>query len=150
MAYGSDTGYGPACGRCFKLTLLNTFLSDPPFHPRFKKSIVVKVTDMCPYMKDGWCGGTGSNPNPAGNYLNFDLASPSSPIPADFFPSDVSLYGYSDFGVWNGSYESVSCTQWAGFNDPAALGAVGSLADGFCCPADPTGSSGGTCPSFPE
>lgn len=30
----------------------------------------------------------------AGAYLNFDLAFPSSAIPADFFPSDENLYGY--------------------------------------------------------
>ena len=30
----------------------------------------------------------------AGAYLNFDLAFPSSAIPADFFPSDEDLYGY--------------------------------------------------------
>jgi len=30
----------------------------------------------------------------AGAYLNFDLAFPSSAIPADFFPSDAAVYGY--------------------------------------------------------
>jgi hypothetical protein len=30
----------------------------------------------------------------AGAYLNFDLVYPSSAIPDDFFPSNVSLYGY--------------------------------------------------------
>ncbi|KAH9910579.1 hypothetical protein B0H21DRAFT_775311 [Amylocystis lapponica] len=29
LAYGSSTAYGPGCGKCFKLTLLNTFLSEP-------------------------------------------------------------------------------------------------------------------------
>jgi len=29
-----------------------------------------------------------------GQYLNFDLAYPSSAIPDDFFPSDEKLYGY--------------------------------------------------------
>jgi hypothetical protein len=63
MAFGSSTGYGPACGRCFKLTLLNTFLSDPPFYPTATKSVVVKVTDLCPLSKTGWCNGTVSGPN---------------------------------------------------------------------------------------
>jgi len=61
------------------------------------------------------------------------------------------LYGYSDFGVWNISYESVSCaSHWSGFKDAAALGSVPSLADGACCPADPTGSANDTCPSFSD
>jgi hypothetical protein len=63
MAFGSSTGYGPACGRCFKLTLLNTFLSDPPFYPSITKSVVVKVTDLCPISKTGWCNATASGPN---------------------------------------------------------------------------------------
>jgi len=39
MAFGSSTSYGPACGRCFKLTLLNTFLSNPPFYPTVTKAL---------------------------------------------------------------------------------------------------------------
>lgn len=31
----------------------------------------------------------------AGAYLNFDLAFPSAAIPADFFPSDEAVYGYT-------------------------------------------------------
>jgi len=151
MAFGSSTAYGPSCGRCFKLTLLNTFLSDPPFYPTVTKSLVVKVTDLCPLSKTGWCNGTVNGPNAAGNYLNFDLAFPSSSIPSNFFPSNVSHYGYSDFGVWNISYQSVSCASyWSGSKDAAALGSVPSLGDGACCPADPTGSANDTCPSFSD
>jgi len=96
MAFGSSTSYGPACGRCFKLTLLNTFLSNPPFYPTVTKSVVIKITDLCPLSKTGWCNGTVDGPNSAGNYLNFDLAFPSSSIPSDFFPSNETLYGYTD------------------------------------------------------
>lgn len=40
--------------------------------------------------------GTGTGiPNRGGHQLNFDLAYPSPAIPDDFFPSDVSLYGYT-------------------------------------------------------
>jgi hypothetical protein len=63
MAFGSTTAFGPACGRCFKLTLLNTFLSHPPFYPTVTKSLVVKVTDLCPLSTTGWCNGTVSGPN---------------------------------------------------------------------------------------
>lgn len=105
----------------------------------------------------------------AGYDLNFDLVWPSSAIPDDFFPSNVSLYGtlafssislhsltsdvtgYTDFGVWNISYESVSCqSNWAGSKDAAALGSVTALGDGGCCPADPTGNANDTCPSFSD
>ncbi|KAI0268753.1 RlpA-like double-psi beta-barrel-protein domain-containing protein-containing protein [Gloeopeniophorella convolvens] len=151
MAFGSSTAYGPSCGRCFTLTLLNTFLSDPPFFPPATKSLVVKVTDLCPLSTTGWCNATASGPNSAGAFLNFDLAFPSSSIPDDFFPSNQSLYGYTDFGVWNISYQSVSCTShWPGSKNAAALGSVPSLESGACCPADPTGNPSDTCPSFSD
>jgi hypothetical protein len=63
MAFGSSTAYGPACGRCFKLTLLNTFLSDPPFYPTVTSSLVIKITDLCPHSEAGWCNATTSGPN---------------------------------------------------------------------------------------
>lgn len=110
MAYGSSTAFGPGCGRCFNLTLINAFLVDPPFYPNVTKSIVVKVTDLCP--KTGrWCSASKDSVNEfvhvsvhslwtnsklkrsAGHQLNFDLAWPSSSIPDDFFPSDPSVYG---------------------------------------------------------
>jgi hypothetical protein len=48
-----------------------------------------------------------------------------------------------DFGVWNISYQSVTCTSnWSGSKDAAALGSVPSLGDGGCCPANPTVSPG--------
>lgn len=44
-----------------------------------------------------------------------------------------------DFGVWNVSYASVSCTSnWAGASDQSALGSVADLGSSGCCPADPT------------
>ena len=68
QAFGSASAYGPACGRCFKLTLLNTFLSDPPFYPNETKSVVVKITDSCPSISQ-WCSATASKPNP---YVHYD------------------------------------------------------------------------------
>jgi len=152
MAYGSSTAFGPSCGRCFNLSLLNTFLSDPPFYPPTPKSVVIKVTDLCPLSSTGWCNATTAGPNAAGNFLNFDLAWPSSSIPDDFFPSNVSFYGYTDFGVWNVSYQSVECeTEWEGGHNAAALGSVPSLGgSSVCCPADPTGNANDTCPSYSD
>ncbi|KAG1858445.1 RlpA-like double-psi beta-barrel-protein domain-containing protein-containing protein [Suillus subalutaceus] len=137
-ACGSVTSYGPACGQCFNLTLLNSFLSNPPFYPNVTNSVVIKVTDLCPLSLSGWCNATTHGPNAGGHYLNFDLAWPSLSIPNDFFPSDESLYGYTDFGVWNISYQSVSCTNWEGWNYAAALGSVANLGYSACCPDNPT------------
>jgi hypothetical protein len=40
--------------------------------------------------------------------------------------------------VWNVTYESVSCLDnWAGRNDPAALGSVND-GSSVCCPDNPT------------
>jgi hypothetical protein len=55
---------GPACGKCFNLTLLNTYTPDPPFFPTVSKSIVIKVTDLCPLSETGWCSGTQTKKNP--------------------------------------------------------------------------------------
>ncbi|KAI0823743.1 RlpA-like double-psi beta-barrel-protein domain-containing protein-containing protein [Trametes gibbosa] len=149
-AYGSSTAYGPGCGRCFKLTLLNTYTSEPPFFPNVTKSVVVKVTDLCPVGGAGWCSAMPGKPNKGGQYINFDLAWPSVAIPDDFFPSDAAFYGYTDFGVWNVSYQSVDClNSWAGAKTAAALGSVDD-GSSVCCPANPTGSANDTCPSFSD
>ncbi|EPQ57324.1 hypothetical protein GLOTRDRAFT_58604 [Gloeophyllum trabeum ATCC 11539] len=149
-AFGSSTSYGPGCGRCFNLTLLNTFMSNPPFYPSVTKSVVVKVTDLCPLGGAGWCSATANKPNAGGAYINFDLMYPSSAIPDNFFPSNASYYGYTDFGVWNVSYQAVSCTEWSGYKNAAALGSVTSLGSGACCPANPTDSTNDTCPSYSQ
>ncbi|THH04558.1 hypothetical protein EW145_g5436 [Phellinidium pouzarii] len=151
LAYGSSTAFGPGCGRCFNLTLLNTFLSDPPFFPNITKSVVVKITDLCPFIST-WCSATQNKPNGAGHLLNFDLAWPSSSIPDDFFPSDASLYGYTDFGVWNISYESVACDgSWAGASNISDFGAVTDLGpEGVCCPTDPFTNINTTCASYSD
>ncbi|KAH7919735.1 hypothetical protein BV22DRAFT_1022481 [Leucogyrophana mollusca] len=151
MAYGSSASYGPACGRCFNLTLLNTFNSNPPFYPNVTKSVVIKVTDLCPLSEDGWCDATPTKTNAGGHYLNFDLAWPSTSIPDDFFPSDAALYGgFFDFGVWNISYQSVSCDSWEGWNNAAALGSVADLGYTACCPDNPTGNASNTCTSYSD
>ena len=64
MAFGSSSNYGPSCGRCFKLTLLNSYTGTPPFFPSTNPSIVVKVTDLCPLSQNGWCSGAEKKTNP--------------------------------------------------------------------------------------
>ncbi|KLO16965.1 hypothetical protein SCHPADRAFT_994778 [Schizopora paradoxa] len=149
MAYGSSSAYGASCGRCFNLTLLNTFLSTPPFFPNVTNSVVVKVTDKCP-VSAHWCSAMQGKPNQAGVFLNFDLAWPSSSIPDDFFPSDASLYGYTDFGVWNISYASVPCSSWGGQSNITSFGVAPNLGDSVCCPTDPFTDPNTTCPSFSD
>ncbi|KAF8919817.1 RlpA-like double-psi beta-barrel-protein domain-containing protein-containing protein [Mucidula mucida] len=151
MAYGSSAAYGPGCGKCFNLTLLNSYTGTPPFFPTVTKSIVVKITDLCPLSTAGWCSGTEKKPNPSGQYLNFDLAYPSNAIPDDFFPSNATLYGYTDFGVWNITYQTVDCSSWAGWKDASALGSVAYLdSSSACCPGNPTGAINDTCPSYSD
>ncbi|EKM54536.1 uncharacterized protein PHACADRAFT_258456 [Phanerochaete carnosa HHB-10118-sp] len=147
-AFGSSIAYGPACGRCFNLTLLNTYTPTPPFFPTVASSVVVKVTDLCPGGGTGLCSATPGHPNSGEQYINFDLAWPSSSISPNFFPSNVSLYGYSDFGVWNVSYEIVSCVDdWAGGHNAAALGSINQTY-GVCCPANPNSTD--LCPSYSD
>lgn len=47
LAYNSSdsVGFGPGCGRCFRLQLINTILSDPYWYPEDPPSIVIKITD---------------------------------------------------------------------------------------------------------
>lgn len=72
----------------------------------------------------------------AGHEINFDLVYPSPSIPSDFFPSNSTEYGYTDFGVWNISYTVLSCSSWAGGADASALGSDPSIGSGGCCPAN--------------
>jgi len=155
LAYGSTDAFGPGCGRCFRLQLINTIDSTPTWYPASPPSIVIKVTDLCP-LGGSWCNATSTSPNAAGLFANFDLAwdSPSDGaqhgIPENFYPTNVSYYGYSDFGVWNVSYTAVPCEgNWGGSKNSAALGSVPSLGpEGACCPADPVTHPNTTCPSY--
>lgn len=56
LAFGSTPGIGPgdACGRCFALTGTADPFS-PAYTGPFGKSIVVKVTDMCPVAGNEVC-----------------------------------------------------------------------------------------------
>lgn len=62
LSFGSAPGLGPgdACGRCFAVTA-----SADPYSPSFTgpfKTIVVKVTDLCPVSgNEQWCGQSTSN-----------------------------------------------------------------------------------------
>lgn len=63
LAFGSSPGLGPgdACGRCFALTG-----AADPYSPAYTgpfKSVIVKVTDLCPVAGNTeWCAQSKSNP----------------------------------------------------------------------------------------
>nr|GAT55084.1 predicted protein [Mycena chlorophos] len=79
----------------------------PSFTGPFGKSIVVKVTDMCPASgNEQWCGQTTSNPtNSFGEPVHFDLCEDSG-ASSVFFPSG--------HGALTGTYQEVSCSEWSG------------------------------------
>ncbi|KDN38694.1 hypothetical protein K437DRAFT_259301 [Tilletiaria anomala UBC 951] len=149
LAYGSNTSFGPACGTCVKLVLKSTPLTPLPgpdgtggngiaFDEQQQDdgeapSVVVKIADLCPGLGGPHCNATVKGPNALGSYVHFDLAwpSPTNAIPANFFPGD------HDYGVWNVTYAFVSCQQWAGYNDAAALGSEWGQQNSACCPDDP-------------
>jgi len=153
-AYGSATGSGPACGYCFNISLIEAIEATPPFilSSAARPWVVVKITDQCPAPANTapdktWCGATPSQANMADSFVHFDMSSPSPGIPASFFPSNVSLYGYSDFGAWRASYAAVSCDSWEGISHPSAVGRDPSVsADAGCCPVDPLTTGNATCP----
>lgn len=166
LVYGSNTSFGPSCGSCFEIRLVSTPLAAPPPQSPSETwgdgiyfsandvdsgktpSLVVKVTDLCPGIGGPWCNATQlANGTTQGNSLgfdmHFDLAWPSQAISKSFFP------GNHDYGVWNVSYQSVSCQNWAGFSDKAALGSDWDQQASACCPNNPSPSGNDPfCPPY--
>ncbi|ETW79013.1 glycoside hydrolase family 45 protein [Heterobasidion irregulare TC 32-1] len=88
LAFGSGPGLGPgdACGRCFSLTG-----QADPYSPAFTgpfKTVIVKVTDLCPVSgNEEWCGqSTSATTNQHGAPFHFDLCEDTGAAAA-FFPS---------------------------------------------------------------
>ncbi|MBW0516188.1 hypothetical protein O181_055903 [Austropuccinia psidii MF-1] len=147
-------GPGPGCGQCFNLTLLEASQASPPFiipepdstpfHTP-KPSVVVKVIDKCP--SPVYCTATRFKPNKFGHFIHFDLALPSPALNQSFFPANRQLYGYDDFGIWDISYQSVSCELWSGWSNKSTLEVEKSY-PGYqdnCCPSNP-GYTNQLCP----
>ncbi|KZS94520.1 endoglucanase V-like protein, partial [Sistotremastrum niveocremeum HHB9708] len=126
LAFGSSpgAGAGDACGRCFRLTA-----NKDPYSPSYTgpfKSVVVKVTDMCPVSGNQvWCGQTQSNPkNQYAEPVHFDLCQDNGASGA-FFPSG--------HGALTGSYTEVPCQgNWSGSDG-------GSLWNGSCLSGESAG-----------
>ncbi|TFK39943.1 endoglucanase V-like protein [Crucibulum laeve] len=126
LAFGSAPGLGAgdACGRCFSLTG-----TADPFSPAFTgpfKSIVVKVTDLCPIQgNQEWCGQTQSaQNNQHGKPFHFDICQDTGGASA-FFPSG--------HGALTGTFTEVSCSQWKGSDG-------GSLFNGACLSGETAGN----------
>ncbi|KAH7922326.1 endoglucanase V-like protein [Leucogyrophana mollusca] len=112
LSFGSAPGSGPgdACGRCFALTG-----EADPYSPSYTgpfKTVVVKVTDLCPVAGNSvWCGMTTSDPeNQYGESVHFDLCEDTGGAGA-FFPS-----GHT---ALTGTFVEVSCSQWSGSDGSA-------------------------------
>ncbi|KAG0142654.1 hypothetical protein CROQUDRAFT_109729 [Cronartium quercuum f. sp. fusiforme G11] len=94
-------GAGPICSRCFKITLILAHTATPPFiladrPDKPTPSVMVKILSRT---------------------VHFDLALPSPALNLSFFPLDVALYGYDDFGIWDVQYQSISCEHWDGWKN---------------------------------
>ncbi|KAF9531724.1 glycoside hydrolase family 45 protein [Crepidotus variabilis] len=114
LAFGSSpgAGAGDACGRCFAITGTGDPYS-PNYTGPFGKSIVVKVTDLCPVSgNQEWCGQSKSSANNQhGKPFHFDICQDSGGASV-FFPSG--------HGALTGTFSEVSCSQWSG-SDGGAL-----------------------------
>ncbi|KAI0690109.1 RlpA-like double-psi beta-barrel-protein domain-containing protein-containing protein [Cytidiella melzeri] len=108
LSFGSAPGLGAGdgCGRCFSITGNHDPFS-PAFTGPFGKTIVVKVTDLCPVQgNEEWCGQTTSQlKNQHGEPFHFDICEDTGGA-AQFFPSG--------HGALTGIFTEVSCSQWAG------------------------------------
>ena len=130
LSFGAMESHGDACGRCFQITPTSDPYS-PDYEGSMGNTIVVRVTDLCPFSSagtEGWCDQTLSEPLnaykmpmqcvfvflPLGpwdseNKINrsFDLCADSdSGAAAAFFPEGR--------GAMLGEYKEVSCTEWKG------------------------------------
>jgi len=115
LSFGAPGGQGAgdACGRCFMVTA-----TEDPYSPWFDasvdgtfKSIVVKVTDLCPYQEnESFCQMSRSKPlNQFGASVHFDLCEESG-APAALFPEGR--------GAMLGHYQEVPCQGWSGNDGP--------------------------------
>ncbi|PIL24636.1 hypothetical protein GSI_12520 [Ganoderma sinense ZZ0214-1] len=125
LAFGSSPGLGPGdvCGRCFAVTA-----NADPYSPAYTgpfKTIIVKVTDLCPVAgNQEWCGQSTSNQNNQHNEpVHFDICEDTGGANA-FFPSG--------HGALTGTYTEVSCSQWSGSDG-------GSLWNGSCIKGESAG-----------
>jgi len=101
---GPGEGAGPACGGCWLLTGETDSSGNPLSTP---KSIVVKVTNLCPASGNGVCDQpTLEAVNSYGANVNFDLCINSGAGDAFLTPNGV--------GLAVGTATKVNCSEWSG------------------------------------
>jgi len=121
LSYGSWSGLGggPACGLCYALTVYGSYdgQADPALFP--KCSIVVRITDQCPYPDNKeWCPGPEQPEsekflNPRGMRYHFDINISSGQGEArEWFPRDASG---NLLGTGKVYFQMVSCREWSGW-----------------------------------
>ncbi|KZP17925.1 glycoside hydrolase family 45 protein [Athelia psychrophila] len=102
---GGGVGAGPGCGGCWQLTGKTDSSGNALSNP---KTIVVKVTNLCPASGNPLCAqsGLGGSTNQYGAEVNFDLCIDSGASAAFLGPSGV--------GLAVGTATSVDCSAWSG------------------------------------
>ncbi|KII85274.1 glycoside hydrolase family 45 protein, partial [Plicaturopsis crispa FD-325 SS-3] len=101
---GPGAGAGPACGGCWSLTGKTDSSGNALSAP---KTIVVKVTNLCPAAGNPLCAmGSTSDTNQYGANVNFDLCIDSGASDAFLSPSGV--------GLAVGTATKVDCSEWSG------------------------------------
>jgi len=101
---GPGAGAGPGCGGCWQLTGEKDSSGNPLSAP---KTIVVKVTNLCPADGNPLCAQSSlSSTNQYGAEVNFDLCIDSGAAAAFLTPSGV--------GLAVGTATSVDCSEWSG------------------------------------
>ncbi|CAN8100534.1 unnamed protein product [Discula destructiva] len=100
--FGSGTWCGSGCGKCYKLTSTGTAPSGQGTGGAGGKSIIVMVTNLCPYAGNAvWCPQSGSK-NQYGFEYHFDIMAQSqvlgdNPI-VEFEETSCPGAASSDFG----------------------------------------------------
>lgn len=121
LSYGSWSGYGggPACGLCYALTPYGSYDGQADVNLFPKCSIVVRITDQCPYPDNKeWCPGPEQPEsegflNPRGMRYHFDVNISSGQGEArQWFPRDASG---NMLGTGKVYFEMVSCRYWSGW-----------------------------------
>ncbi|KZP17917.1 glycoside hydrolase family 45 protein [Athelia psychrophila] len=101
---GPGVGAGPGCGGCWQLTGKTDSSGNALSNP---KTIVVKVTNLCPANGNALCAQSSlTSTNQYGAEVNFDLCIDSGASAAFLDPSGV--------GLAVGTATSVDCSAWSG------------------------------------
>lgn len=103
---GGSEWLGDSCGMCYRLTNTGTNFWGTPYSHLVGKSIVVKITNLCPAQyNQEWC----TAPNARGYSTHFDIGEDMQGG-----PSPVSALGDGVNKVYEVTFRRVSCSEWNG------------------------------------